>query len=164
MGSVTSTKFILATTPNTLYCNVCIQCMHGGSGLCTFYYSVPPCSMHNCSSLACSMHGYWMCATSLSVIVIPVSACSIHCTCTLQVKFQMIHLNPLRPVAPTSIMRLSASWCNFLQCPLELGSASAERVRQGKWVGVPEGCKTAWLHLGLVVQTTWLALGGSFLA
>jgi len=31
--------------------------------------------------------------------------------------------NPLGPIAPISVMRLSASWCHFRQCPWDLGSA-----------------------------------------
>ena len=36
--------------------------------------------------------------------------------------------NSLRPIAPISVMRLSASCCNFQQCPLERVSASVERA------------------------------------
>ena len=36
--------------------------------------------------------------------------------------------NLLGPIAPISIMRLSASWCHFRQWRLEIGSASAERA------------------------------------
>ena len=33
------------------------------------------------------------------------------------------------------------SWCHFLQCPLEIGSASAERVGLGEVGGTPKGCR-----------------------
>ena len=125
--------------------------------MCTFYFSVPACCMHNCSSLACSMHGNWICATS--PFVIPVSACSIHCTCTLQVKFQMLHLNPLKPVAPISIMELQlrdVTSCSVLWREV---LPSVERAGQGEMGGCTWRVQTAWPHLGSAVEMTWLALG-----
>ena len=64
-----------------------------------------------------------------------------------------------QPMVHVCTVRLSASWCHIQQCPWEIGSAWAERVEQGRWVGAPNGCKQhvcvcAWL---------WKALGWSWL-
>lgn len=55
-------------------------------------------------------------------------------------------------------------WCHFLQCPLEIGCASAERVEQGKWVRVSRRVQKAWPFLGSILETPWLAPGRPFLS
>ena len=42
------------------------------------------------------------------------------------------YYNSFGPIADISVMRLSASWCHFQRCPLEIGSASAERAGYGE--------------------------------
>ena len=59
-----------------------------------------------------------------------------------------------------AIMRLSASSCDFLQCPLEIGSVGAERVGQGEVGGFTQRVQTAWPRL---VNSSWLEPGGPFL-
>jgi len=54
------------------------------------------------------------------------------CTC---IAFVGLGINSLGPIVDISVMRLSASRCHFLQCPLEIGSASAEgRDGGGEWM------------------------------
>ena len=43
-----------------------------------------------------------------------------------------MQLNPLGPIAPIVVIILSASSCDFRQCPWEIGSATAERAGQGE--------------------------------
>ena len=51
-------------------------------------------------------------------------------------------LSRLGPIAPNVVIILSASSCDFRQCPWEIGSVIAERARdKGRWVGAPGGCK-----------------------
>ena len=57
-----------------------------------------------------------------------------------------------RPFRAHSAIILSASSCDFQQCPWEIGSVTAERAGQGE-VG---GC------LGSAVERSWSALGGPF--
>ena len=54
---------------------------------------------------------------------------------------KLIKLNPLGPIAPNVVIILSASSCDFRQCPWEIGSATAEGQDGGRWVGAPGGCK-----------------------
>ena len=74
-------------------------------------------------------------------------------------------INPLGPIADISVMRLSASWWHFRQCPWDLGSAWAESVGQGEVGGCTWRVQTAWLtlSLGSALETSWLALGGPLL-
>ena len=52
-------------------------------------------------------------------------------------------------------------WCHFLQFPLEIGCASAERVGQGE----VDGClEKAWPCLSSTSETPWLAPGRPFLS
>ena len=73
-------------------------------------------------------------------------------------------INSLGPIVYISIMRLSASWCHFRQCPWDLGSASAERVGQGEVGGCAWRVQTAWPRPGSSLEATWLALEGPFLS
>jgi len=70
----------------------------------------------------------------------------------------------LGPIADISVMRLSASWCHFRQCPWDVGSAWAERAGQGEVGGCTQRVQTAWPCLGSSLEATWLALGGPFLS
>ena len=74
------------------------------------------------------------------------------------------YFNPLGPIAPLSVMRLSASWCHFWQCPWDLGSAWAERAGQGEVGECTQRVQTAWPRLSSSLEVTWLALGGPFLS
>ena len=68
-------------------------------------------------------------------------------------------ISPLGPIAPNVVIILSASSCDFRQCPWEIGSATAERAGKeevGGWV------QTAWPCLGSAVERSWSALGGPF--
>jgi len=51
---------------------------------------------------------------------------------------------------------------SLLECPWDLGSAPAERVRQGEVAGFQQWAQIAWLLLGL--ESPWLALGEPFLS
>ena len=59
----------------------------------------------------------------------------------------MLTFNPLGPIVPNVVIILSASSCDFRQCPWEIGSATAERAGQGevggctRRVGAPRGYK-----------------------
>ena len=71
-------------------------------------------------------------------------------------------INSLGPIVDISIMRLSASWCHFRQCPWDrLGFCVSRKGGTG-------GC--GWVHskacprLGSSLEATWLALGGPFLS
>ena len=44
--------------------------------------------------------------------------------------------SPLGPIAPNVVIILSASSCDFRQCPWEIGSATAERAGQGEVGGL----------------------------
>jgi len=52
--------------------------------------------------------------------------------------------------------------CHFRQCPrdLHVGSAPAERVGQRDVGGRTQRVRTAWLPLGLAIESPWSALGG----
>ena len=68
----------------------------------------------------------------------------------------------LGPIADISIMRLSASWCHFRQCPWDrLGFCVSRKggTGGGGWVH-PKACP----RLGSSLEATWLALGGPFLS
>ena len=73
-------------------------------------------------------------------------------------------INSLGPIVDISIMRLSASWCHFRQCPWDLGSVWAERAGQGEVGGCTRRVQTAWPRLGSSLEASWLALGGPFLS
>ena len=77
---------------------------------------------------------------------------------------RVLLINSLGPIADISIMRLSASWCHFRQCPWDLGSAWAERAGQGEVGGCTQRVQTAWPRLGSCLEATLLALGGPFLS
>jgi len=62
------------------------------------------------------------------------------------------------------IVRITASFCHFQCCPLEIGSALAENVGQGEVSGCTCRVPAAWLCLGSAVGLPWLALGGPFLS
>ena len=49
-------------------------------------------------------------------------------------------------------MRLLASQCHFRQCPLGIGSASADRAEQGEVGGCTQRVQTAWPRLGSAVE------------
>ena len=66
------------------------------------------------------------------------------------------------PIVPNVVIILSASSCDFWQCPLEMGSATAERVGKGEVGGCTRRVKTAWPCLGSTVERSWSALGGPF--
>ena len=66
------------------------------------------------------------------------------------------------PIAPNVVIILSASSCDFQQCPWEIGSATAERAGQGEVGGCTRRVQTAWPCLGSVVERSWSALGGPF--
>ena len=70
--------------------------------------------------------------------------------------------SPLGPIAPNVVIILSASSCDFRQCPWEIGSATAERVGQGEVGGCTRRVQTAWPCLSSVVERSWSALGGPF--
>ena len=74
------------------------------------------------------------------------------------------YFNSLGPIADISVMRLSASWCHFGQCPWDLGSAWAENVGQREVGGCTRRVQTAWPCLGSSLEMTWFALGGPFLS
>ena len=69
-------------------------------------------------------------------------------------------VNPLGPIAPNVVIILSASSCDFRQCPWEIGSATAERVGQREVH--PEGANSMAVSLGSAVERSWSALGGPF--
>ena len=69
----------------------------------------------------------------------------------------------LGPIAPNVVIILSASSCDFRQCPWEIGSATAERAGQGEVGGCTRRVQTAWPCLGSAVERSWSALGGPFL-
>ena len=69
-------------------------------------------------------------------------------------------VNPLGPIVPNVVIILSASSCDFRQCPWEIGSATAERAGQGEVGGVR--VQTAWPCLGSAIERSWSALGGPF--
>ena len=73
------------------------------------------------------------------------------CTCSL--------FNSLGPIADISVMRLSASWCHFQQCPWDLGSAWAERAGQGEVGGCTRRVQTAWPRLGSCVRSDLVCTG-----
>ena len=60
-------------------------------------------------------------------------------------------------------MKFSSCSVTSYKCPLEIGSASAERAGRGRWVGAPKGCRP-WLSLSSALEMPWLALGGSLLS
>ena len=83
----------------------------------------------------------------------------------------LVRAYSLGPIVHISVMRLSASWCHFRQCPWEIGSAWAERVgwegggggggiRGGGWV-YPKGansmaisgfcCRKAFVGTGMAI-------------
>jgi len=90
---------------------------------------------------------------SLSLIAsTPASTLPLH---SLQLLF-----NPFPDVARYVQHETFILWCCFLQWPLEIGSASAERAGWGRWVGAPNGCRQhgrlwapLWKRLG------WLWVG-----
>ena len=60
-------------------------------------------------------------------------------------------------------MKLSASWCHFWQCPLEIGSAWAERAGQGDVGGCTWTVPTAWPSLGSALKhLSWHWVGHFF--
>ena len=77
---------------------------------------------------------------------------------------ERIALNLLGPIAPNVVIILSASSCDFRQCPWEIhvGSATAERAGQGEVGGCTRRVQTAWPCLGSAVERSWSALGGPF--
>ena len=70
--------------------------------------------------------------------------------------------NCLGPIAPNVVIILSASSCDFRQCPWEIGSVTAERAGQGEVGGCTRRVQTAWPCLGSAVERSWSALGGPF--
>ena len=72
-------------------------------------------------------------------------------------------LNSVNPSAPNVVIILSASSCDFRQCPWEIGSATAERVGQLEVGECTRRVQTAWPCLGSAVERSWSALGGPFL-
>ena len=64
-----------------------------------------------------------------------------HCIVTNMRALPLI--NPLRPIAPNVVIILSASSCDFRQCPWEIGSATAERAGQGEVGGCTRRVQTA---------------------
>ena len=74
----------------------------------------------------------------------------------------LIKLNPLGPIVPNVVIILSASSCDFRQCPWEICSVIAERAGQGKVGGCTRRVQTAWPCLGSVVERSWSAQGGPF--
>ena len=70
--------------------------------------------------------------------------------------------NPLGPLAPNVVIILSASSCDFRQCPWEIGAATAEKAGQGEVGGCTRMVQTAWPCLGSAVERYWLALEGPF--
>ena len=71
-------------------------------------------------------------------------------------------VSPLGPIAPNVVIILSASSCDFRQCPWEIGSATAERAGQGEVGGCTRRVQTAWPCLGSAIERSWSALGGPF--
>ena len=67
--------------------------------------------------------------------------------------------SPLGPIAPKVVIILSASSCDFRQCPWDIGSVTAERVGQGEVGGCTRRVQTAWPCLGSAVERSWSALG-----
>ena len=65
-------------------------------------------------------------------------------------------------MTPNVVIILSASSCDFRQCPWEIGSATAERAGQGEVGGCTRRVQTAWPCLGSAVERSWSALGGPF--
>ena len=63
---------------------------------------------------------------------------------------------------PKVVIILSASSCDFRQCPWEIGSAIAERAGQGEVGGCTRRVQTTWPCLGSAVERSWSALGGPF--
>jgi len=54
-------------------------------------------------------------------------------------------------------------WCHFLQCSLEIGSASRKGQQdRGRWVVHMKGANSTDMS-GLNFKASWLALGGPFL-
>ena len=74
-----------------------------------------------------------------------------------------MRFNPLGPIAPNVAIILSASSCDFRQCPWEIGSATAERAGQGKVGGCTRRLQTAWPCLGSAIERSWSALGRPYL-
>ena len=53
-------------------------------------------------------------------------------------------INPLGPIAPNVVIIVSTSSCDFRKCPWKIGSAIAERARQGEVGGCTWRVHTAW--------------------
>ena len=66
------------------------------------------------------------------------------------------------PISPNVVIILSASSCDFWQCPWEMGSVTAERAGQGEVGGCTRRVQTALPCLGSTVERSWSALGGPF--
>ena len=76
--------------------------------------------------------------------------------------FRSCDLSPFGPIVPNVVIIISASSCDFRQCPWEIASATAERAGQGEVGGCTWRVQTAWLCVGSVVERSWSALGGPF--
>ena len=73
-------------------------------------------------------------------------------------------INPIPDVAGYIRHETYILWRHFVQCFLDIGFDSAERVGQGEVGGCTRRVQTAWLSPNLALETPWLALGGPLLS
>ena len=99
-----------------------------------------------------------MCSWNLMCVLF--NACWLQSIITTQ--SSSVNQNPLGPIAPNVVIILSASSCDFRQCPWEIGSVTAERAGQGEVGGCTRRVQTAWPCLGSTVERSWSAQGGPF--